>query len=497
MSIKSRGNLLRGVLFGLVLISQTATTEGRIFQDEEHNRPGEDLFKKVWKPNQTDKSNSADGLGPMFNGISCVACHNQGGIGGSGDNIANVQILTVLPRQDSRRNFRLDQIALEMLFKQAVKLHPDFEFQNSVILHRSSVQNEAYGRWLKDIFEFKSVTKATGFESNRKLVEERGRLLFETPIHRVKKGSAKDRYTIQISRRNTPSLFGVGIIDMISDQDILALESAQKKTDGPVKGVASISADGEIGKFGWRGEQSSVAKFTAQACAIELGLSNIDHPQARLPFSKSRYSIQKSHDISKSQIKELVEFVNSLDPKPIRRSKTHSELQLLQKGQEQFHTIGCANCHVQTVGIAKNVFSDFLLHDMGPELADASHSIRKKTHTPAHSPVYGRSKAEFEIQNPQRWQTPPLWGAALSAPYMHDGRADSFHDAILVHGGEAASSVDKYQRLTPFDRKLVLEFLQSLGDDSTGGNEELPPETHGWGTPPPRSRQGRLVRKQP
>ncbi len=46
MSIKSRGNLLRGVLFGLVLISQTATTEGRIFQDEEHNRPGEDLFKK-------------------------------------------------------------------------------------------------------------------------------------------------------------------------------------------------------------------------------------------------------------------------------------------------------------------------------------------------------------------------------------------------------------------------------------------------------------------
>ena len=117
-------------------------------------------------------------------------------------------------------------------------------------------------------------------------------------------------------------------------------------------------------------------------------------------FPKSRYSIQKSHDISKSQIKELVEFVNSLDPKPIRRSKTHSELQLLQKGQEQFHTIGCANCHVQTVGIAKNVFSDFLLHDMGPELADASHSIRKKTHSPAHSPVYGRSKAEFEIQKP-------------------------------------------------------------------------------------------------
>lgn len=103
MLIRSRSYFSRAVLFGLVLISQTATTEGRIFQGEEHTPPGEDLFIKVWKRNQADKTNSGDGLGPMFNGISCVACHNQGGVGGSGANIANVQILTVLPRQDSKK----------------------------------------------------------------------------------------------------------------------------------------------------------------------------------------------------------------------------------------------------------------------------------------------------------------------------------------------------------------------------------------------------------
>jgi CxxC motif-containing protein (DUF1111 family) len=493
MSTYSRSYLLRGLLFGLVLLVPTVPAEGRVFQNKEKQHTGEDLFKKVWKPNKAEATDLGDGLGPMFNGISCVACHNQGGVGGGGDNIANVQILTVLPRQDSRRNFRLDPVALEMLFEQAVKLHPDFKLQNSVILHRSSVLNEAYGNWLKDVFEFKSVAKTSGFLSNVKLEEERGRLLTETPIHRVKKGSAKDRYTIQVSRRNTPSLFGVGIIDKISDQDILTLESAQKETDGPVKGIASISDNGKVGKFGWRGEQSSVAKFTSQACAIELGLSNADHPQARMPLSKSRHSQQPSHDISKSEIKELVEFVNSLDPIAARPPKTNHESQSLREGQEQFNSIGCAECHVQTVGIAQNVFSDFLLHDMGPELADASHSIMKKV----KSPPSGNSRHEFEIKNPQRWQTPPLWGSALSAPYMHDGRSDSFHDAILVHGGEAATSVDKYKNLNPFDRKLVLEFLQSLGDDSTGGNEELSPEVHGWSIPPKRSRRGRLVRKQP
>ena len=252
MSIYSRSNFLRVFLFGLVLSSLTVSAEARFFQDEKKQTTGEGLFNKVWKPSEAESRDSGDGLGPMFNGISCVACHNQGGVGGSGDNIANVQILTVLPRQDSRRKFRLDQVALEMLFQQAVKLHPDFQLQNSITLHRSSVQNAEYNNWLKDVFEFKSVAKATGFESNRNLLRERGRLLTETPIHRVKKGSAKDRFTIQISRRNTPSLFGVGVIDRISDQDILALESAQKNTDGPVKGIAPISDDGRIGKFGWR-----------------------------------------------------------------------------------------------------------------------------------------------------------------------------------------------------------------------------------------------------
>ena len=489
MAIYSRGNLLRGLLLGFAFFSQTVPAEGRFLQNDEKQPSGEALFKKVWKPNEVESTDSGDGLGPMFNAISCVACHNQGGMGGSGDNITNVQILTVLPRQDSRRNFRLDRVALEMLFEQSAKLHPNFKFKNSTILHRSSSEIAQYGNWLKDVFEFKSVAKTTGFESNRTMIEERGRLLSETPIYRVKKGSAKDRFTIQISRRNTPSLFGVGIIDSISSNDILALESAQKKKDGPVKGIAPITNDGKIGKFGWRGEKSSVAEFTSQACAVELGLSNADHPQAKMPFSKSPQSGKQSHDISKSEIKKLVEFVNSLEPKPAKLPETGNESQLLQKGQEFFNFIGCAECHVQTVGIAQNIYSDFLLHDMGSELGDASHSIERKV----HSFYGGREEVEFEIKNPQRWQTPPLWGAALSAPYMHDGRADSFHDAIIVHGGEASTSVEKYRRLSPADRKMVLEFLQSLGQESTL-DEKSNPAAHGWGPPPRKSRKGRLVR---
>jgi CxxC motif-containing protein (DUF1111 family) len=94
MSTYSRSHLLRGLLFALVLLVPTVPAAGRIFQDKEKQSTGEDLFKKVWKPNKAEATDLGDGLGPMFNGISCIACHNQGGVGGGGDNIANVQILT-------------------------------------------------------------------------------------------------------------------------------------------------------------------------------------------------------------------------------------------------------------------------------------------------------------------------------------------------------------------------------------------------------------------
>ena len=63
---------------------------------------------------------------------------------------------------------------------------------------------------------------------------------------------------------------------------------------------------------------------------------------------------------------------------------------------------------------------------------------------------------------PTEWRTPPLWGVADSAPYLHDGRADTLDDAIRRHDGEAAKTQTRYTRLASSDRKALLAFLSSL-----------------------------------
>ena len=60
------------------------------------------------------------------------------------------------------------------------------------------------------------------------------------------------------------------------------------------------------------------------------------------------------------------------------------------------------------------------------------------------------------------WRTPPLWGLRESAPYLHDGRAPTIEQAILLHGGEAAASAQRYRGLSPRERGQLERFLLSL-----------------------------------
>jgi CxxC motif-containing protein (DUF1111 family) len=62
----------------------------------------------------------------------------------------------------------------------------------------------------------------------------------------------------------------------------------------------------------------------------------------------------------------------------------------------------------------------------------------------------------------REWRTPPLWGVADSAPYLHDGRAATLNEAISLHGGEALAAKDRYFHLPDEDRRAVVEFLSCL-----------------------------------
>ena len=129
-----------------------------------------------------------------------------------------------------------------------------------------------------------------------------------------------------------------------------------------------------------------------------------------------------------------------------------------EPGRGLFYLSGCAGCHQPSFVTGDSgpahlsnqtiwPFSDFLLHDMGPELADGR-------------PDYAASGSE--------WRTAPLWGVGQSDAvnghgfYLHDGRARSIEEAILWHGGEAAQARTRFAALPPDDRQSLLTYVSSL-----------------------------------
>ena len=137
-------------------------------------------------------------------------------------------------------------------------------------------------------------------------------------------------------------------------------------------------------------------------------------------------------------------------------------------GEKLFHRAGCLDCHVKTVGPANDIYSDLLLHDMGPGLADemaAVPELNERT-APGFASYYGSSGIEQLVTVTtnirQEWRTPPLWGVADSGPWLHDGRAATLDEAIQLHGGEGAAAARKFKGLSQTNRNQLLAFLRSL-----------------------------------
>jgi CxxC motif-containing protein (DUF1111 family) len=317
------------------------------------------------------------------------------------------------------------------------------------------------------------------------------------------------------SQRNTTALFGAGLIDLVPDATLHALANQQAR-QGEVSGrVPPIGLEG-VGRFGWRGQIEHLHDFVLGACAVELGLQVPGHNQPRDP-SRPNY-IPASLDLTAGQCASLTAYVSSL-PAPRRTLPTSPERkQIAEHGRELFGSVGCAACHVERIGPVQGIFSDLLLHEMGEALADplgaeATLTTTGKRLPPTDELVLGSSGKEQDVrqqmtsvtprpprsreyygnsqnsplvaapanillvdpvtrervelkpvasQTDAEWRTPPLWGVADSAPYLHDGRAASVVEAIATHGGEAEACTKRFFALTVADRVAVLEFLSCL-----------------------------------
>jgi CxxC motif-containing protein (DUF1111 family) len=372
------------------------------------------LFEKLWTPGEASP-NGGDGLGPLYNERSCVGCHFQAGTGGAGDNTRNVAILSAVPTSTGTRDQR------SILKSELEDIHPGFRGRSSIVLHAQSTSRDG-GLRLGEI-------------RNLGLVQTRD-----------------DLFQLSESRRSTPALFGAGRIDRISDRELLAAEARTYPDFPEITGRVSRLRGGKLGRFGWKGQTTSLEEFVMAACANELGLEVRGHHQPSL--QKDFEPAGLSLDLSDSECALLTRFVANLPAPSVRPVGAAYE------GFAVFQAIGCATCHTPTMGGAR-LYSDLLLHDLGDRFRAFGGGYGSRTTDEIVDRAPKEDLSTTGEAGPTEWRTAPLWGVADSAPYLHDGRARTLNDAIILHGGEAEPTSKRYSQLPVGERQALLAFLHS------------------------------------
>jgi CxxC motif-containing protein (DUF1111 family) len=392
---------------------------------------GADLFAKEWLP-EDSKHAGADGLGPVYNEASCVACHFQGGPGGAGPTSANVEILSISRRSKTGA---------------AAESHPGFKNSRSVVLHRYGI-DPMYKSWrLRLLGDERLADMVESVDTEIKQVQQ---LVVGTSSARAQTGSGfPQRNGMSLSRRNPPALFGAGLIDALPNEVLIAAEKRKFPEFPEIHGRANHLKDDQIGRFGWKAETPSLREFVLSACANELGLEVPGHHQAPSPLDPEAKA--KGLDLTQDQCDALVAYVRNLSGLSGTRRAGSRESEAVDKGRSLFEAAGCATCHQSRLGNIEGIYSDLLLHDMGPALGDSGNYKRV---TEPDSSTDGQKMGE--------WRTPPLWGFRDSGPYLHDGRAANLEEVVALHGGQSAKSAQRFFKLLHEERLRVQTFLRSL-----------------------------------
>jgi CxxC motif-containing protein (DUF1111 family) len=250
--------------------------------------------------------------------------------------------------------------------------------------------------------------------------------------------------------RRAPALTGLGLVEKIPAEEILARADPEDRDGNGISGkanrVRSLQQDDwQLGRFGWKATVPNLLEQTAQALAEDMGLTSRWHPDelcTEFQIECARAPSSAEFDVPVERVAAIAFYLKNLRaPRPPPPSE----------GQRLFTMIGCQECHTTGYRIDDDLsidpYSDFLLHDMGDGLADSGQE-------------YSAAAGE--------WRTAPLWGLGLvetlnpDAGYLHDGRAATLEEAILWHAGEASAARVEFTALDASERASVLEFLESL-----------------------------------
>ena len=407
---------------------------------KQHQRPfsfGNRLFNTNWVE-APGSVKAFDGLGPMFNRVSCSGCHTKDGRG----------------RPPENNQGPMDSMLLRISIpgkseNGGVLPHPAYGDQ---ISERAILQVAPEGR--TEI----SYTELPGTYGDGEAFSLRKP---HYAISDLKYGELG--IGIMISPRVAPAMIGLGLLQSVPEETLLALaDPGDRDGDGisgrPNEVWDSVAAKKTLGRFGWKANQPNLRQQNAGAAVGDIGIATslASGQNCTAAQTDCTNAINGGAPEMNDEFLEKLTLYTMTIAVPAQRNANDPGV---EQGEALFRLMGCAACHMptlQTKSVEKfpelsnqtfHPFTDLLLHDMGDGLAD--------------------NRPDFDATG-QEWRTPPLWGLGLIPVVnkhdllLHDGRARGIAEAILWHGGEAEKSRETFRKAAKPERDALIAFLNSL-----------------------------------
>jgi CxxC motif-containing protein (DUF1111 family) len=408
---------------------------------------GNSFFRSPWviAPSTTT---ARDGLGPLFNTNACQGCHIKDGRGHP-------------PTPDSPN-------AVSMLVRLSI---PDAPAYANVIERLGVVPEPVYGGQLQDMavpgvapegkVRVDYTPVAVRFKDGTDVE------LRKPSLNITRLGYGPMHPDTRFSARVAPPMIGLGLLEAIPEEAILANAAAQAADKNGLAGRPNRVWDDAqqktvLGRFGWKAGQPNLNQQNAHAFSGDMGLTtslktvdDCTDAQTACKQAPNGSGPDGEPEVS-DNILRLVLFYSRNLAVPARR---HVSAPDVLAGKTLFFQAGCQSCHTPKYTTAANAaepelanqvirpYSDLLLHDMGDGLAD--------------------NRSEFQASG-RDWRTPPLWGIGLTqavsghTQFLHDGRARNLLEAVLWHGGEAKGAQQQVLSFNAEQRAALLAFLNSL-----------------------------------
>jgi CxxC motif-containing protein (DUF1111 family) len=372
------------------------------------------------------------GLGTIFNNTSCTNCHHNDGIGlpTAGELQSSLLMRISLPGEDAHGGpVPVPGYGVQLQDKAVFGKQPECKVNIS--------------------YDYKTYSFADGETYE-----------LRTPTYTLSNLYTPISGSYLLSPRLAPPMFGLGLLEAVPESEITDLQDPNDANGDGIKGRANYVWDSatnsrKLGRFGWKANTASILSQVAGAFNQDMGITTSVMPVEN-SFGQAQYDGLKDDPELPDSLLNAVKFYAQTLAVPARRNTTDA---IIKRGLQLFVLAKCVNCHKQTLTTGINVampalsnqvihpYTDMLVHDMGPGLAD--------------------NRPDF-LAGGRDWRTAALWGVGLfeivnnPGYYLHDGRARTLTEAIMWHGGEAAQSTAYFSNLSKVDRDAVLKFLKSL-----------------------------------